>query len=125
MCCLARHYCAVVCCQCVCCLSWLRTGTAAHQASCLLLCLACRPFDVIKTYIQTHGAIGAAASSSSSTAGLSHSMGLFLSTAKALVAKGGPQALFVGLVPRLAHQVPGECTVGQTQAARSASDLLR
>lgn len=70
--------------------------------------LVSMPFDVIKTYIQTHGAIGAAVSSSgSSGAGLSHSMGLFLSTAKALVARGGPQALFVGLVPRLAHQVPG------------------
>jgi hypothetical protein len=43
-------------------------------------------------------------------------MGLFLSTAKALVARGGPQALFVGLVPRLAHQVPGEPGRGRNRA---------
>lgn len=87
--------------------------------------LVSMPFDVIKTYIQTHGGIqmgpagvaaaaGAACSSSSSSvvaaagSGIAGSAGLFWSTGKALVAKGGPQALFVGLAPRLAHQVPGE-----------------
>lgn len=69
--------------------------------------LVSMPFDVIKTYIQTHGPIVSAASSSNAV-GMSNSMSLFLSTGKALVAKNGPQALFVGLAPRLAHQVPGE-----------------
>jgi hypothetical protein len=69
------------------------------------------PFDVIKTYIQTHGAVGpaaAAAASSSSANGLAGSAGQFWATGKALLARGGPGALFVGLGPRLAHQVPGE-----------------
>lgn len=96
---------------------------SASQLFVAAVFLARRPFDVIKTYIQTHGAIGAAASSSSSTAGLSHSMGLFLSTAKALVARGGPQALFVGLVPRLAHQVPGEC-MGPDTGGQTHTDTL-
>jgi hypothetical protein len=68
--------------------------------------LVSMPFDVIKTYIQTHGAVTAAASSSA--VGLTGSLALFLATGQQLVAKGGPQALFVGLAPRLAHQVPGE-----------------
>lgn len=79
--------------------------------------LVSMPFDVIKTYIQTHGAVGAAAAASAVSGGssvgcsssISGNAGLFVSTGKALVAKGGPQALFVGLAPRLAHQVPGGC----------------
>jgi len=54
------------------------------------------PFDVVKTYMQTHPNSGA---------GLQG----FAATARALVARGGPGALWVGLVPRLAHQVPGAC----------------
>lgn len=69
--------------------------------------LVSMPFDVIKTYIQTHGGVGAAASSSS-VSSISGSAGLFWSTGRALVARNGPRALFVGLAPRLAHQVPGE-----------------
>jgi hypothetical protein len=69
--------------------------------------LVSMPFDVIKTYIQTHGALGAAAAGSSAV-GISGSAGQFWSTGKALVARSGPKALFVGLAPRLAHQVPGK-----------------
>jgi hypothetical protein len=54
------------------------------------------PFDVVKTYMQTHPASGA---------GLAG----FAATARQLVARGGPGALWVGLAPRLMHQVPGAC----------------
>lgn len=69
--------------------------------------LVSMPFDVIKTYIQTHGALEGAAAASSGAVGISGSAGQFWSTGKALVARSGPKALFVGLAPRLAHQVPG------------------
>lgn len=62
--------------------------------------LVSMPFDVVKTYMQTHGT-GMAAE------GLRESVGAFWATGSRLVAKGGPGALFVGLAPRLAHQVPG------------------
>ncbi|KAF6263660.1 mitochondrial carrier domain-containing protein [Scenedesmus sp. NREL 46B-D3] len=62
--------------------------------------LVSMPFDVVKTYMQTHGT-GMAAE------GLRESVAAFWSTGSRLVAKGGPGALFVGLAPRLAHQVPG------------------
>jgi hypothetical protein len=63
--------------------------------------LVSMPFDVVKTYMQTQNT-GMAAE------GLRESMAAFWSTGSKLVAKGGPSALFVGLAPRLAHQVPGE-----------------
>jgi hypothetical protein len=79
--------------------------------------LVSMPFDVIKTYIQTHGALEGAAAASSGAVGISGSAGQFWSTGKALVARSGPKALFVGLAPRLAHQVPGkECGAGGVQA---------
>lgn len=56
----------------------------------------------IKTYMQTHG-------TGMDAVGLKASAAAFLDTGKQLVARGGPGALFVGLAPRLAHQVPGEC----------------
>jgi hypothetical protein len=63
--------------------------------------LVSMPFDVVKTYMQTHGT-GLAAE------GLQESVAAFWSTGASMVAKRGPGALFVGLAPRLAHQVPGE-----------------
>eukprot|EP00879_Flechtneria_rotunda_P026180 GHRR01027898.1.p2 GENE.GHRR01027898.1~~GHRR01027898.1.p2 ORF type:complete len:127 (+),score=15.81 GHRR01027898.1:414-794(+) len=62
--------------------------------------LVSMPFDAIKTYMQTHGTALGGTGSVGST-------GAFLLTGKALVRKNGPGALFVGLCPRLAHQVPG------------------
>ncbi|GBF88166.1 mitochondrial carrier protein [Raphidocelis subcapitata] len=58
--------------------------------------LASMPFDVVKTWQQTHPSCGG---------GLSG----FAATARLLVARGGPGALWLGLGPRLAHQVPGAC----------------
>jgi hypothetical protein len=59
------------------------------------------PFDVIKTYMQTHGAqlvTNAGGPWGQTTA--------FLTVGSKLVAAGGPGALFVGMVPRLVQQVP-------------------
>jgi hypothetical protein len=71
---------------------------SANLASQVLVSM---PFDVVKTYMQTHGTGMAAA-------GLRESVAAFWSTGSSMVAKRGPGALFVGLAPRLAHQVPGE-----------------
>lgn len=65
--------------------------------------LVSMPFDVVKTYIQTNHTAATAASGQ----GLLGSAAAFWQTGQQLVARGGPGQLFVGLLPRLAHQVPG------------------
>lgn len=72
----------------------LAIGAAAGVASVLVS----MPMDVIKTYMQTHGA-GAAP-------GLGGQVAAFWQTGAKMVAVGGPGALFVGMVPRLVQQVP-------------------
>lgn len=51
--------------------------------------------------MQTHG-------TGMDAVGLKASAAAFWQTGRQLVARDGPRALFVGLAPRLAHQVPGE-----------------
>ncbi|KIY98004.1 hypothetical protein MNEG_9959 [Monoraphidium neglectum] len=58
--------------------------------------VASMPFDVVKTYMQVNPSC-------------SGGLGGFAATARQLVAQGGPGALWLGLAPRLAHQVPGAC----------------
>lgn len=54
--------------------------------------IASMPFDVVKTYMQVNPSCG-------------DGLAGFAATARHLVAKGGPGALWLGLAPRLAHQV--------------------
>jgi hypothetical protein len=58
---------------------------------------------VIKTYLQTHGAEIMAAHAGRGVLG---EAAAFASVGRSLVAKQGPGALFVGMVPRLVQQVP-------------------
>lgn len=74
----------------------LAIGAAAGVASVLVS----MPMDVIKTYMQTHGAGAAVAP------GLGGQVAAFWQTGAKMVAVGGPGALFVGMVPRLVQQVP-------------------
>jgi Mitochondrial carrier protein len=65
----------------------------------------------IKTYVQTHGRTASAPGAGGGGAvsgGVWSSGREFIAAGRTLVARGGPRALFVGLAPRLAHQVPGE-----------------
>jgi hypothetical protein len=70
-------------------------GAAAGVASVMIS----MPFDVIKTYMQTHCAEAAAT-------GAAGQVAAFVATGRRMVALGGPGALFVGLAPRLIQQVP-------------------
>ncbi|GLC60541.1 hypothetical protein PLESTB_001624900 [Pleodorina starrii] len=74
-------------------------GAAAGSAATLIS----MPFDVVKTYMQTH----ATEAISLNAAG---QVVAFFKTGAWMVAKRGPGALWVGLVPRLAQQVPS-CTI--------------
>lgn len=76
----------------------MAAGAAAGGAAVLVS----MPFDVIKTYMQTHGA-QLLTSSGGSPWGQA---AVFASTASQMVAAQGPGALFVGVVPRLVQQVP-------------------
>ncbi|KAI8462430.1 MAG: mitochondrial carrier domain-containing protein [Monoraphidium minutum] len=58
--------------------------------------VASMPCDVVKTYMQVNPTCGG---------GLRG----FAAAARLLIARGGPGALWLGLAPRLAHQVPGAC----------------
>ncbi|WIA22871.1 hypothetical protein OEZ86_009816 [Tetradesmus obliquus] len=86
-------------------------GAAAGVASVLVS----MPFDVIKTYMQTHCAEAAAA-------GAGGQLAAFFATGSRMVAAGGPGALFVGLVPRLVQQVPS--TTICWWAIEQARDML-
>jgi solute carrier family 25 S-adenosylmethionine transporter 26 len=77
----------------------LATGAVAGTAAVLVS----MPFDVIKTYMQTHSA----EAMSKAGSGLWANTVLFANTGRQLVAQKGWQAMFVGLSPRLAQQVPG------------------
>lgn len=70
-------------------------GAAAGTAATLVS----MPFDVIKTYMQTHCAEMAAL-------GVRGQVNAFIATGAKLVAAQGPGALFVGTAPRLLQQVP-------------------
>ncbi|EFJ49599.1 hypothetical protein VOLCADRAFT_89479 [Volvox carteri f. nagariensis] len=74
-------------------------GAAAGSAATLIS----MPFDVVKTYMQTH----AADAISLNAAG---QVGAFFKTGVWMVTHRGLGALWVGLVPRLAQQVPS-CTI--------------
>ncbi len=65
----------------------------------VLLMRCCCRRDVIKTHMQVNaaGAIGG---------GVAAQAAAFWATGRVMVAAGGPGALFVGLLPRLAQQVP-------------------
>jgi solute carrier family 25 S-adenosylmethionine transporter 26 len=75
------------------------TGAVAGTAAVLVS----MPFDVIKTYMQTHSA----EAMSKAGSGLWANTVLFAQTGRHLVQQKGWQAMFVGLSPRLAQQVPG------------------
>jgi hypothetical protein len=74
----------------------LSVGAVAGTAAVLVS----MPFDCIKTYMQTHG-------QEMASAGVLGSAGAFWKTGMTMVKNRGPSALYVGLVPRLMHQVPG------------------
>lgn len=75
----------------------LSVGAVAGTAAVLVS----MPFDCVKTYMQTHGqALGG-------SSGMLGSVGAFWATGRDMVARKGPGALYVGLLPRLMHQVPG------------------
>ncbi|KIY95208.1 hypothetical protein MNEG_12754 [Monoraphidium neglectum] len=60
------------------------------------------PFDVVKTYLQTHGSQVAAKAGG----GVWGEAVAFASTGASMVRANGPGSLFVGLAPRLVQQVP-------------------
>ncbi|GIL80177.1 hypothetical protein Vretifemale_9357 [Volvox reticuliferus] len=74
-------------------------GAAAGSAATLIS----MPFDVVKTYMQTHA-------TEAITLGAMGQVVAFFKTGAWMVAKRGPGALWVGLLPRLAQQVPS-CTI--------------
>ncbi|KXZ43612.1 hypothetical protein GPECTOR_85g342 [Gonium pectorale] len=74
-------------------------GAAAGSAATLIS----MPFDVVKTYMQTHATDAISLSASGQVAE-------FFKTGVRMVANRGPGALWVGVLPRLAQQVPS-CTI--------------
>ncbi|KAG2497459.1 hypothetical protein HYH03_004614 [Edaphochlamys debaryana] len=74
-------------------------GAAAGSAATLIS----MPFDVVKTYMQTHASDAVALSAPAQVRA-------FWDTGVRMVQSRGPSALWVGVVPRLAQQVPS-CTI--------------
>ncbi|KAG2424442.1 hypothetical protein HXX76_014495 [Chlamydomonas incerta] len=74
-------------------------GAAAGSAATLIS----MPFDVVKTYMQTHAGDAVAMSAVAQVQA-------FFATGSRMVAQHGAGALWVGVVPRLAQQVPS-CTI--------------
>lgn len=71
--------------------------------------IASMPFDVTftKMNLGTLGVCPSTAAASALAPGVGHNLAAFVSTIKSIVAHGGgPQALFVGVVPRLLQTVP-------------------
>lgn len=73
----------------------LAIGAGAGFAAVLLS----MPFDCVKTYMQTHGS----ELHGHGVVGITRE---FFATGRRMVAKSGPGALYVGVVPRLLQQVP-------------------
>jgi hypothetical protein len=78
--------------------AWDLLVGAAAGATAVLLSM---PTDCIKTVMETGGGVPVAAGG-----GVRATTAAFLATGRQLVARHGPQGLFIGLVPRLLEQVP-------------------